>query len=257
MDKNKVDKRGQAMIWVIVALALSAIIILFFVLREKVKLEIPEKIEEDPKGFIDECTRRNVNEAVDLILPQGGFVRPEHAKTYNGINVSYLCYNKGNYLPCVNEHPLFLSEMKDEIKNYIRPKIDKCFYDYKAEMEKRQNEVSLREMKLDVELGPERIYVDIDRKISINKEDGSLSVNIFDAEIISPVYDLGRVAMEIASQEAEYCYFEYNGYMILYPKYKIKLTQMSDSTRIYSITDKKSGKEINIAVRGCAIPPGL
>ena len=31
MDKNKVDKRGQAMIWVIVALALSAIIILFFV----------------------------------------------------------------------------------------------------------------------------------------------------------------------------------------------------------------------------------
>ena len=257
MDKNKVDKRGQAMIWVIVALALSAIIILFFVLREKVKLEIPEKIEEDPKGFIDECTRRNVNEAVDLILPQGGFVRPEHAKTYNGINVSYLCYNKGNYLPCVNEHPLFLSEMKDEIKNYIRPKIDKCFYDYKAEMEKRQNKVSLREMKLDVELGPERIYVDIDRKISINKEDGSLSVNIFDAEIISPVYDLGRVAMEIASQEAEYCYFEYNGYMILYPKYKIKLTQMSDSTRIYSITDKKSGKEINIAVRGCAIPPGL
>src|SRR3989338_4232234 len=161
MDKNKVDKRGQAMIWVIVALALSAIIILFFVLREKVKLEIPEKIEEDPKGFIDECTRRNVNEAVDLILPQGGFVRPEHAKTYNGINVSYLCYNKGNYLPCVNEHPLFLSEMKDEIKNYIRPKIDKCFYDYKAEMEKRQNKVSLREMKLDVELGPGRIYVNI------------------------------------------------------------------------------------------------
>ncbi len=257
MAYERLEKKGQAMILVIIALALVAIIILFFVLREKVKPEIPEKVEEDPKSFIDECTRRNVNEVVDIILPQGGFVKPGHVKTYNGINVSYLCYNKGNYLPCVNEHPLFLSEIKEEIKNYIKPKIDKCFSDYKAEMEKRQNKVSLGEMKLDVELGPGRIYVDIDRKVNVVGKEVSLNFHTFDSEIISPVYDLGRVAMEIASQEAEYCYFEYNGYMILYPKYKIKLTQMSDSTRIYSMTDKKSGKEINIAIRGCAIPPGL
>lgn len=258
MDIKELNKKGQMMIWVIVALGLVIIIIIFFLFRGGVvKPGIEERVEEDPRGFISDCTERYADESVDIMLPQGGFIEPEHAKMYEGINVSYLCYNSGNYNPCINEHPLLVNEIKNEMKDYIVPRVEQCFNDYKTEIEKRQGKVDLGTMALGINFAPDRIFVSIDRDVNLRIKEQSYNYNKFDIEMISPVYNLARVAMEIASQEAKYCYFEYVGYMILYPEFKIERDILSDYSEIYSIEDKKSGKKMNIAVRSCAIPPGL
>ena len=251
------SKRGQMTIWIIVAMVLVLAIVLFFLLRGEITPKVGEKIEENPKNYIASCVKKNVEEAVEIMLPQGGFISPEHTKRYKNINVSYLCYNSGSYLPCVNEHPMLLNEIRNEIKNYIEPRIEQCFQDYKQEMIARNIDIGMMNMEMIIELGPERIFVEINRRITIGQKDNNYAVNDFDAEVINPAYDLARVAMEIASQEAEFCYFEYAGYMVLYPKFKISIDTESDSTKIYTIEDKKSGKEMNIAIRSCAIPPGL
>lgn len=256
-EKIRVNRKGQLMIWVIVAIVIVIVIILFFFLRKTITPGFKENIIEDPRSFIHNCVKTNVEEVVDIMLPQGGFVNPKHIKLYKDINISYLCYNAGNYRPCINEHPLFLNEMKNEIKAYIEPRIEQCFQNYKSEMGKRNTRIDLGPMKLDIDFAPNKIYVNIDREVDINKNDESFNLNEFKIEIINPIYNLGRVAMEIASQEAEYCYFEHVGYMILYPKFRISVFSMSDSTKIYTVLDKKSRKEINIAIRSCAIPPGL
>jgi len=252
-----INKRGQMAVWVIVALVIVVTIVLVFILRGKVAPVVGVQGTEDPKGYIDNCVRKNVNDAVDLLLPQGGFINTQHTKTYKSINIEYLCYNQGNYYPCINEHPMFLNEVKEEIFDYTNGKIEGCFEDYKVEMEKRGADIVLEPMNMNIELAPERIYVAIDRKVTMTQKEESYSIDEFNIEIINPVYDLGRIAMEIASQEAKYCYFEYVGYMILYPKFKISVFPMSDNTKIYTIEDKKSGKKMNIAIRSCAIPPGF
>ena len=71
------------------------------------------------------------------------------------------------------------------------------------------------------------------------------------------MYDLASVANEIASQEAKFCYFEYVGFNILYNDFDIRKDTLSDSTKIYTIKHKKTAAEMNIAVRGCAIPAGF
>lgn len=250
------NKRGQMTIWIIVAIAIVIAIVLFLLFRGKISPIVSTGVNENPKSFIGSCVKKNVNEAVDKMLPQGGFITPRHAKLYKDINVSYLCFNSGNYFPCVNEHPMLLSEMEKELKEFIEPKIEKCFQDYKKEIEK-QIEVEMKEMNLSVKLGAENIYVNIDREVSIKQKEDSSIVRDFNAKITSPLYNIARVAMEIASQEAEYCYFEYVGYMTLYPKFKISLDTMSDSTKLYTIQDKRSKKEMNIAIRSCAIPAGI
>ncbi|MDO8509392.1 MAG: hypothetical protein Q7S27_06960 [Nanoarchaeota archaeon] len=258
MDEKRIEKKGQATIWVIVAISLVAVIILLFIFRGKVvKTDLIDSVEENPGSFIDNCARNAVNEVVDIILPKGGFVNPSHTKMHKGENISYLCFNAGNYNPCINEHPLYLTEIKREVETYITPKIEECFETYKLEMEKRGSIVEIGIMDVDVELVPDRVFVLIQRKVNIESREQSYSYNNFDVEIISPLYNLGRIGAEIASQEAEYCYFEYVGYMILYPKFKIGRDITSDSTKIYSIKDKKSGKELKIAIRSCAIPPGF
>ncbi|HLC52957.1 MAG TPA: hypothetical protein VJK03_00280, partial [Candidatus Nanoarchaeia archaeon] len=65
------------------------------------------------------------------------------------------------------------------------------------------------------------------------------------------------VAIEISSQEAKYCYFEYVGYMILHPEFDIQKTALSDSTKIYTIKDIRTEEVMRIATRSCAIPPGV
>ena len=257
MDDKRIDKKGQLTVWVIVALVIVAVIILFFLLQRNFIKPGIETVKEDPRSFISQCVKKNANEAVDIMLHHGGFIMPLHSKLYSNINISYLCYNSGNYNPCINEHPMLLNEMKEEITKYIGPRVEQCFEDYRNEMGKRNIRVSFNAMNLNIELGKGRIYVDIKRDINVEDKGEQKRFNEFNIELISPLYDLAKIAIEITSQETKYCYFEYVGYMILYPRFKISKFQMSDSTKIYTIKDKNSDKEMNIAIRSCAISPGL
>ena len=93
--------------------------------------------------------------------------------------------------------------------------------------------------------------------MTIRERGNTQIIDGFDVQIISPLYDLVNVAVEIANQEAKYCYFEYVGYQVLYPNFDIRKFAFSEGTKIYTIKDKYSDKEMNIAIRSCAIPPGI
>ena len=124
------NKGGQMTIWIIVALALVGAIVIFFLFRGTREAVLGESVGENPKSFIADCVKRNVNEVVDNMLIHGGFVSAEHTKMYNGVNINYLCYNSGNYNPCINEHPMLIIDMEKEIKNFIEPQIEECFQNY-------------------------------------------------------------------------------------------------------------------------------
>lgn len=252
------NKRGQVAIWVIVAIVIVVGIGFFIFVKSKTSNPQIYVVDEmNPKQFIERCTRNAVEEALDKMIPQGGFVEPKNFKLYEGIKVEYLCQNIGNYNPCINQHPMFINEMTLEVDNYTTPKIEECFVSLREELEKKAARVEMGSLEVDVSFAPDLVFVNIDRKLKIEKEESVVNFDDFKVSYANPVYDLGLIASEIASQEAKYCYFEYVGYMILYPEISIEKTSMSDSTKIYSISDKKSGKELNIAIRSCAIPAGI
>ena len=63
--------------------------------------------------------------------------------------------------------------------------------------------------------------------------------------------------MIIANDERKYCYFEQIKYMIEDdPSIDIRKFVMSDSTEIYTIMDRETGKKFNMAIRGCVLPAG-
>ena len=250
-----INKKAQIAIWVVIAISIVAIIGLLFVFSKK---PIGAGIDiSDPKGRMEKCAKDAVNEAAEIILRQGGFVEPKNYKLYQNNKVTYLCENTGNFKPCINQHPLLLNEIKKEIVQYSYPIIEFCFNDVKEEFEKRKYSASFAETKLNISLGGDRIYLNIEKDIELKKNDAISRYEEFNVEINNPTYDLAKVAIEIAGQESKYCYFEYVGYMILYPRFDIKKFTMSDSTKIYTIKDKYSNKEMNIAIRGCAIPAGI
>ena len=105
-------------------------------------------------------------------------------------------------------------------------------------------------------MAPGKVLVEIDKEIEITEKETTRTFEEFDVEIANPIYELATLAMNIADHERKYCYFEYVGYMAVDRDVEISKFAMSDSTKIYTLKDRKFGKIMNIAIRGCAIPPG-
>ncbi|MAG38338.1 hypothetical protein CMI45_03055 [Candidatus Pacearchaeota archaeon] len=259
MIRGEIGRRGQAItIWVIIAIALIGSMILFFSIeRPGVEIDIGEGNEFFPSRFIEKCARDAVNDAVDLMLPHGGFVDDKNSIMYNGINISYLCLNKGNYGPCVSQHPSLLNDLKEEVIRNSEERIGVCFDLLKEEVESRWGTITIGEMNNEIDFAFNRIFLTINRKIVIEKQGNTERFDKFDIEIINSLYDLALIGNEISSEEAKYCYFEYVGYNVLHQRFDIEKTTVNEGTKIYSIKDKETEKEMNLAIRGCAIPAGL
>ena len=182
---------------------------------------------------------------------------PMNYKLYKNVQIEYLCENPGSFAPCVQQHPLFIEDMRKQIEKYVSEKVDTCFKTLKGEYERRVTTVVLGAQALSLTFGIGKIYVNITRSIVLSKDNQVLTIEYFPVEMNSPLYDLGNVAVEIANQEARYCHFDTLGYSLLSPQFTIHKATLSDETLIYQIRDEPTKKELSIAIRGCSIPSTL
>ncbi len=258
-NRKKLNKKAQVTIYIIIAIIFIAVIVFLVSLRKKPIIE--KHIESDPSFYIEKCVKDSVLEAIDIMLPQGGYVNPTNYKLYEGNKAAYLCYNKNYYQTCINQVPLYIQHLEKEIEDDIRPKTDICFYSLKQDFGKRNYDVAVGDsMNIEVELAPKVVKVKIARDLTLNKGGETREFKEFKTKFSSPLYDLANIAREIVNQEAKYCNFEYIGYSMLYPKFKIDkkaVGSASDSSKIYIIEDKATGKKLYFAIRSCAIPPGF
>jgi hypothetical protein len=248
------NKKGQMTIWVIIAAILLGSILLYLY-TERSTFSLTRE-NTDPKPYIERCARQHIDEAITKMLPQGGFIEPKNFKWEDGIKREFLCRHAGYYRACINQHPMYLNDLKDEIKNYIRPEIEQCFNNLRDELAKNKETMKMGVLNVSVEIMPSRVRANIVRNVTIGTGDESVIIEDFDAEILSPLYELANVAIEITNEEVRHCYFEYTTYDLMHPNIKITRNVKSDSTKIYSVEDKDTLKELTFAVRGCGIPPG-
>lgn len=257
MDGKMIYKKGQVTIFIIVAIIIIALIMLFFLVKSKGGMPFFQQSMPNPYEYMEKCVKDNVNEAINLMLPQGGYLSPEHYTNYKDNKVEYLCYTKEYYKPCINQNPLLIEHLKKEIKRYSEGKIKDCFYALENEYKKRNYNVETGSMTFDIELEPNQAIANIKKKIEIKKNEETRKFDNFKFKINSPIYDFGIISEEIANQEAKFCYFEYLGYSLLYPSFKINKDEINSDTKIYTIEEKASKKKMTIAIRSCAFPAGI
>jgi hypothetical protein len=248
-------RKGQIAIWIIIALIIMVAIAIIFVFQEK--LSLVKQDEFSPQRYMRQCIEDNVDTAIKQMLPQGGFIDPEHYKLYNGTKVAYLCYNQGYFAPCITQHPIYLTEMENEINVYAEPKVSACYDALKLEMEKRNAVVTYGPLNVNSTLIPGKAVLTVNRSASIILDQNAQNFDSFSVESRSKLYDLGRVAIEIGNQEAQYCYFDYLGYMLLHQEIEISKDLVSDDTKIYTLKDTQTEEKLRIAIKGCSIPAGL
>jgi hypothetical protein len=247
-----INRRGQMVIFVIIAILLVLGIILLFMFYRTPEALVGDSF--DPESFLDSCLRDGLREKTSIMIAQGGFLEPGDYKVYDDTKVTYLCKNVNYYEPCVAQYPLYLTSLKKEIESNMESDVEECFFSLEDELSDRSYAYSGGDFEIDVVLKPGIIEFNVIRDFSFSKEGISRDFDEFRVELRNPLYDLGNVAQTIMSQEARFCFFEYVGYTTLYPRFFITRHDLSDATKIYTIQDRESGAKMHVAVRGCVLP---
>lgn len=254
------NSRSQVTIFIIVAIILVAAVVAFYLMFGKTIITINQPSINDPEQYIGKCARDAASEAINIMLPQGGYLNPTNYKLYEDQKIAYLCYTTVFYQRCTAQEPMYIRHLQDEITNYSSPKIEACFSDMKYELERKGYSVEMGDMNVETKLSENIVNMEMTRKLTLSKQGETRKFESFSSSLNSPLYNLAVVAQEIASQEAKYCNFEYVGFMILYPEFNIYKKSVSEgltASKIYLIQDRTTEKQLNMAIRSCAVPAGF
>jgi hypothetical protein len=251
MERNK---KGQIAIFIILALILVVLFLMIFLLRKPPVVEVID--EKNPQSYIDSCTRDAVKQAIVILSENGGDIQPRGSTMYHSINRTYLCYNANFYLPCINQRPLLIEHLEDEITNYATPLVEQCFVKLRTELEKKYS-IEMGGMQLSTKLQSKQVSIKIEREFKMTRGNEIRELKEFKINLIHPLYDIAEVAMEISSQESRFCNFDILSYMIFYPDYNLNKYRPGNGDVIYQIKHIPTNQEFWFAVRSCALPPGF
>ena len=260
---KKMNKKAQVTIFIILAMIIVVAIAVLFLLIKKPDLQIEDV--ENPQAYIESCTRELVEEAIGILSEQGGDIEPKGSTMFRGRDITYLCYNANYYIPCVNQRPLLIEHIQDEITNYIEPKVENCFQTLKTKLEDKSHVIEMGEMKITTTLQTKQVLVNINRDFKMTKRDSTREFKNFKMSLSHPLYELLKIVIEITNQEARFCNFDILGYMIFYPEYNLNKFRPGASEEqeidtgdvIYQIRHISTNQRFVFATRSCALPPGF
>lgn len=259
------SKCSQITIFVLVAILLAVAIILLFMLLKQPITKILGGESKEPNQEIEQCIKKNIEKASDLLIENGGYIKPPLTKSVgynlgerNEIpykNYTYLCYTSALRLKCVAQNPSIIEHLRSEIEKYMQSKIQDCFNGIKYDLEKSGYIVTLgNNMDFSVELVSRAIVININRKIGMEKSDQTKKFEHFVARTTSPIYNFGLLSQEIIRQESLYCNSEYIELMRDNQRFEITKFQTGDDNKLYSIKDEISEKIFRFLIRGCVLP---
>lgn len=244
------NKKGQVTIFIILAIAIVAVLLILFM--PNIKNLIYGPTSED---FIKQCVEDSVEEIMPRIMSQGGSLEPEHYYLYDGKKIEYLCYTNDYYKKCVMQKPFLKQDIELEIDDYLKPKVEQCFASLKQQLEKRGSVVSLGKIDVKTSIIPKAIIVSVEAPFSVTKETTS-KFGKFRVEKRSEIYDLIMLSSSIANWEARYGDSDPQTYMMYYPDIKVEKKKQGDGTTIYILSNRLTGEKLWFASRSLVFPEG-
>jgi len=263
------SKRSQVTIFIIGAIVLIAIILLFFLFRSGVVPGIGGSSKEtNEEAFLKSCMEDEFDKTVRRISMNGGYLN--HAdenknkpyKTFQfgeeaPADIAYLCYTPNYYFSCVNQEPMLLEHLEGEIKKGIENKFHDCFRDLLNSLQDDGYIADITEGNPEIDIVPKKISIKADSKIKLTKNDETSEINGLNIIFSSRLYGIVKVVQEIVNKEAKTGGFEYLGYVLLYPEFRITIYDTPEGeTEIYTVINKDTNEEFRFAVRGSVNPPG-
>jgi hypothetical protein len=246
-------KKGQVTVFIIVALVIVGILLVIFLYPRFSPTVTPQAFS--PNSYLQSCLEPQLRPVIATLAQHGGYLTPEGTVKYKDINVKYLCYSSEYYQTCVNQQPLIKENFENNLAGFVNDQVSSCVSDLKAEYERQQYTVTLGKINSTVSIVPENIRITISAPMTVTKE-SSQTFDHFDVNVKSEMYDLLMTAQSIIEFESTYGNAETTLYLQYYPDLRILKDQLSDGTRVYTLSNVVSNETFIFASRSVAWPPG-
>ena len=251
-SKKMQNKKGQLTIFIILAIIIVSAILVYL-------LYVKPKYFPSEGGRLDfeNCVESVVNEEIDILGRQAGFMNPDFYYMFKDDRIGYLCYTNLYYKPCTVQKPFLKQHFEEELKKATREEIGSCYKNSISELKEKGYDVVSGEIDFNILLNPGQIIVNIDAPTSVTRgsEMGS-SYKSFRTVINSQLYDILMISSSLLQYEARYGDSDTTSLMIFYPNLIIDKLKQSDGTTIYIVQDKNSKTKFQFASRSLAWPPG-
>lgn len=250
-------KRGQVAIFVVVAIVIVAVILVFFLVpRGNLPGSGTSQSTNDPEKFLQTCMGEAVREEIAVLGGSGGYDPPQGFVVHQGDKIPYLCYTSEYYKPCIVQQPNIQRQFEKVLEENLKRDAESCISSFKEDAEGRGFDVSQGKSEVNVSFVPGSIRVQVISPLTVNNEI-SRTYRSFDLGYNSELYELLAISTSVVDFESSLGDSEITLYTQYYPDIKIEKMKLSDGTTIYEVSNVLTDEKFRFASRSLAWPPGF
>lgn len=241
------EKRGQVTIFIILSIIIVAgIFSFFFWIKPTVFSQTGARV-----GFSG-CIQDALEDSIDKLEKNAGFIQPTFSYPYQGENVQYLCYASDYYNTCSVLVPFIDKKFEEQLEMDLRDDVDSCYSDSLDELKSQGYDVVAGEVNYDVVLEPSYAKMQISAPTVV----GTQSFARFNVKLETPIYEMIMIANSIVQYETAVGDADVDTISLYHPDYKIIKMKRDDGTTIYTIESRMYENKFQFASRSLAWPPG-
>ncbi len=247
------NKRGQVTIFVIVGIMiLVTIFLVFYFLGDRIKKQsdvetvFDESSLEPLQDYVGRCIEEHGNEAIDLVLKQGGMINPVVYYNYEDNKINYLCHTN-TFNSCENKYPFVDNLIENEIKNYLLNKLPGCID--LSDIRNSGYNVEAGTLSLDLDVSNYKTIATVYYPVTISKGETKITESRFVEEFDVPLGIFAETAEDVVDEEILFGTFFNQIYEANHPEITV-IPFSVGATKIYKIKIRNYNDEFIFAVRG-------
>ncbi|MEK6817618.1 MAG: hypothetical protein AABX80_02345 [Nanoarchaeota archaeon] len=182
--KNRGIKKGQITIFIIIAILIIAVVVLFFTFKGS--LQIPGKPVSpetaEIQNFVQECLDETSELAIFDIAERGGYEDPSKVSSTIVFNTPYYIKNNKNLMPSKEK-------IQEEISKSLEKQMYSCVNNFALFPE---YEITKGKMEIKTTIDSEKVLVEMDYPLTIKKGESSSKLKKFNSEVpirLGIIYD--------------------------------------------------------------------
>ena len=254
---NIKNKSAQVTIFIILGILIVAGIILYFVLSGN--FSVTSGPSENPKAYMQKCVTDSVIASQDAILQANGF--PARNLTnyilYNKEKIPYLCSVSMFYIACVPQEPALLNKIQTTMEDKVAIDTESCWQSLKQDYSRKGYSAEENDSGINLSIERGFVQVSLNKVLYLTKDQDSIQLKDLVFQQPSPMFGLIDLEQTIVNYESTYCGFDALKWMQSENTILISTTRTSDQTKVYTIKDRETQKQIKFAIKTCVLPAGI
>lgn len=248
-------KRGQATVFVLVGIVIFVVVVLLLYLRGSLSFgTVTSETLQDRlttiESHIKSCIQDIGDDPIRKIGLQGGYLSlaPETFRASGGVDISYLCYNRGNDPRCYNRM-LTLGSMEEDISLAIQRGLGSCL-NIKKFTRGLDATTGTGSPAVTTDIGQDTVSVLVTYPITLRKGELRAQEDQFTKTFSYPLGRLYQVSQDIITIESSAGDFDQLSYMLSHQGQFVIEKKKPYPDKLYILQTKDSDYLFQFFVQG-------